>query len=180
VSGNIRASKDIVALKNNIIRDLFVRTADENYISARWCAVNHLNYDFLWLAVHCLEKYFKSVLLSNGHSSKNYGHDITKLFDETRKLVGNLLPSRLEKPDKLSIQRWIEWDLEKFIKYLYSNGNSENRYAIYGYITNAQDLHMLDSLVFSIRRLICQLDDRWHDVEHSGVPKFTHRDLLTK
>jgi hypothetical protein len=30
----------IGASKNNLARELFVRTADENYFAARWCASN--------------------------------------------------------------------------------------------------------------------------------------------
>ena len=46
----------LTASKNSLIGELFVRTADENYITARWCGTNRLNTDFLWLAVHALEK----------------------------------------------------------------------------------------------------------------------------
>lgn len=56
----------VEASKNNLARELFVRTADEN---AR-CANNRLNTDFLWLAVHALEKYLKAVLLVNGHDTR--------------------------------------------------------------------------------------------------------------
>ncbi|WP_024342605.1 hypothetical protein [Bradyrhizobium japonicum] len=54
----------VEASKNNLARELFVRTADENYVTARWCANNRLNTDFLWLAVHALEKYLKAVLVT--------------------------------------------------------------------------------------------------------------------
>jgi HEPN domain-containing protein len=60
----------VEASKNNLASELFVRTADENYITARWCANNQLNTDFLWLAVHALEKYLKAVLLVNGHDTR--------------------------------------------------------------------------------------------------------------
>lgn len=76
----------IAASKHNIVLELFARTADENYITARWCAINQLNTDFLWLSVHALEKYLKAVLLLNGGSSrrsasdqKTYSHDIVRL-----------------------------------------------------------------------------------------------------
>jgi len=42
------------ALRSTVIYDLFVQTADENYITARWCVVNRLNTDFFWLAVNDL------------------------------------------------------------------------------------------------------------------------------
>src|SRR5271166_5984959 len=37
------------ASRTSLVQELFVRTADENYMAARWCAVNRLNSDFLWL-----------------------------------------------------------------------------------------------------------------------------------
>jgi hypothetical protein len=65
------------ALQTDVVHDLFVRTADENYITARSCAVNRLYTDFFWLAVHALEKYLKAVLLLNGSSSKGCVHNMT-------------------------------------------------------------------------------------------------------
>ena len=49
------------AAKHSIIKELFIATADDNYINARWCFHENLNVDFFWLAVHCLEKYLKAV-----------------------------------------------------------------------------------------------------------------------
>jgi hypothetical protein len=60
----------VAASKHNLVLELFVRTADENYLTARWWAVNHLNTDFLWLSVHVLEKYLKAVLLLSGGSCR--------------------------------------------------------------------------------------------------------------
>jgi hypothetical protein len=68
-----RRRVSISASKNNLVHELFVRTADENYIAARWCAINRLNTDFLWLAVHALEKYLKAALLVNGHAKRQLG-----------------------------------------------------------------------------------------------------------
>jgi hypothetical protein len=56
--------------KSRIARELFVFTADDNYIVARWCFAKKLNVDYFWLAVHLLEKYFKAILLINGRTSK--------------------------------------------------------------------------------------------------------------
>jgi hypothetical protein len=47
------------------------------------------------------------------------------------------------------------------MEHLLRNGNADNRYLIYGYVTHSQDLYMLDAMVFAIRRLICTLDERW-------------------
>ena len=38
------------ALKSSLVQDLFVRTADENYITARWCVFNHLHMTSFGLA----------------------------------------------------------------------------------------------------------------------------------
>ncbi|MCI4591120.1 HEPN domain-containing protein [Sphingobium sp. BYY-5] len=168
------------ASKNNLAHELFVRTADENYITARWCAINQLNTDFLWLAVHALEKYLKAVLLVNGKSSKPYGHDIVKLYADVKLLAGPLLPDRLQKPADLEIHHWFERTAEAFIEHLLRNGNADNRYLIYGYVTRSEDLHMLDQMVFAIRRLICPLDERMFPRSDPGAPTVTHRDILTR
>jgi hypothetical protein len=84
--------------KNDLVLELFVRTADENYITARWCAFNLLNTEFLWLSVHVLEKYLKAVLLVNGKSSKSYGHDIERLYRDVKSIAGSLLPDKPHHP----------------------------------------------------------------------------------
>jgi len=89
---------DLRVAQTSLVHDLFVRTADENYITARWCAVNNLNTDFFWLAVHSLEKYFKAVILLNGGSSKKFRHDIVKLYAAVKTIAEQLLPKRLQQP----------------------------------------------------------------------------------
>jgi HEPN domain-containing protein len=168
------------ASKHSLITELFVRTADENYITARWCAINRLNTDFLWLAVHALEKYLKAVLLFNGHSSQGYSHDIVKLYAAVQAIAGPLLPARLVQPADLDIHHWSERTPEAFMQHLLDNGNADNRYLIYGYATRSQDLHMLDQMVFAIRRLICPLDERVFPDRQAGAPTLTHRDWLTR
>jgi HEPN domain len=146
-------------IRGGLIKEFFVRTADENYITARWCAVNELNLDFFWLASHCLEKYLKAVLLFNGQSSTKQGHDIGLLFSEVRKLGGPLLPSLLTKPPRLTAGDWQDVSPETFLKDIYQNGNPDNRYLIYGFAKHGHQLVKLDQVVFAIRRLICSLDD---------------------
>lgn len=170
----------VSASKNNLVHELFVRTADENYITARWCAVSRLNTDFLWLAVHALEKYLKAVLLVNGRSAKRYGHDIVRLYEDVRVMAGPLLPDRLTQPTDLDIDHWLERTPQQFIEHLLRNGNADNRYLIYGYVTRSQDLHMLDQMVFHVRRLICPLDQRVFPRRDRDAPTVTHRELLTR
>jgi hypothetical protein len=168
------------ASKHSLVTELFVRTADKNYITARWCATQRLNTDFLWLAVHALEKYLKAVLLLNGKSARKYGHDIVKLYQQVKAIAGPLLPSTLPQPADLDTRHWITRTPEEFIEHLLRNGNADNRYLIYGYVTRSQDLHMLDQMVFAIRRLICPLDERVFPSRRSGAPTITHREVLTR
>ncbi|MCK1695243.1 HEPN domain-containing protein [Bradyrhizobium sp. 144] len=170
----------VEASKNNLARELFVRTADENYVTARWCATNRLNTDFLWLAVHALEKYLKATLLVNGQDTRGYGHDVVRLYRDVKAFAGPLLPDRLTKPAGLDIFLWRERSAEEFMAHLLDNGNADNRYAIYGYVTSTQDLHMLDAMVFAIRRLVCELDGRVFAGDEPDLPIFTHRDILTR
>jgi hypothetical protein len=78
---------DLHAEKKSVVRELFISTADDNYTLARWCFQQKLNVDFFWLAVHCLEKYFKAALLMNGHSSQGYNHRIVDLYEAVRPLA---------------------------------------------------------------------------------------------
>ena len=47
--------------KLGIVQKLFVATADQYYITARWAYQNELNIDFFWLATHAMETYLKAV-----------------------------------------------------------------------------------------------------------------------
>lgn len=165
--------------KYDIIRELFVRTADENYISARWCAANAMHVDFAWQSTHALEKYMKAALLMNGKSTKNGGHDICGLYENLKKFASNLLPKVLTKPRNLNLVYWQEQSPENFLKYLYDNGNHHNRYLIYGYSVDFQDVHMVDQMVFAVRRLICPFDKPFAG-DYPQLPKMTYREALAK
>lgn len=166
------------ASRISLVHDLFVRTADENYITARWCAANELQTDFLWLAVHALEKYLKAVLLLNGRTSMKYAHDVVRLYTDVQQFAGDLLPGRLQKPESLNISFWRECSPAEFLDHLQKNGNADNRYLIYGYATHSEDLHKVDQMVFAVRRLICVLDDRL--INQPGGPTVTNREILTR
>ena len=48
---------DITALdasKFSIAEELYIATADDNYVVARWSFIEGFDLDFLWLAVHAL------------------------------------------------------------------------------------------------------------------------------
>jgi hypothetical protein len=174
------------ATKSNIIRELFVRTADENYITARWCALNNFYTDFLWLSLHALEKYLKAVLLANGRTSKVdaagqlYKHGIDRLYADVKVIAGSLLPDQMTKPASLNNSYWVDRSAVEFIAHLSRNGNADNRYLLYGYVTHSQDLYMLDQIVFSVRRLICPLDNIIPFGNGTISATITFREALTK
>lgn len=141
--------------KSIVIHDLFVKTADENYLTARWCFKQKLQIDFKWLALHALEKYLKAALLINGESAKSYSHKLLAAFHALQKIAGSLLPD----PDSL---------IESLLQRLESYGNSHNRYNLYGNVHGSAELDALDLSVFAIRRLICPLNE----ISDSGQ---THR-----
>ncbi len=156
-----RAPREISRLdveKHSIVRELLVDTADDNYITARWCYSEGLYIDFYWQAVHALEKYFKAILLLNGLSTKKFSHDITELLPEVRKVAGSLMPKRLVAPALLKHMHWHGETVETFLKRLYKNGNADNRYMIFGYSHLPEDIYKLDMVVFATRRLCDDLD----------------------
>jgi hypothetical protein len=136
---------ELHAEKSSIVKELFISTADDNYALARWCFHNNLSVDFFWLAVHCLEKYLKAVLLLNGKSSKRYSHRIVSLYADVKNLVPELLPENLAKPPDMPSVYWREETTVDFIERLYRDGNAYNRYLLFGYVRSPEDLFKLIS-----------------------------------
>jgi len=169
---------ELYADQHSIIDELFITTADDNYVTARWCFHRNLNVDFFWLAVHCVEKYLKAVLLLNGRPAKNFGHDINQLYAEVLKVAGDLLPPGPVKPERMPPSMWREETFEQFIGRLYRDGQADNRYQLYGYSKMPEDLWKLDQLVFNIRRLCRPLDASVMKTNIASGPNISHRDSL--
>ena len=170
----------IHAEQGRIVRELFVNTADDNYITARWCFAEGLNVDYFWLAVHTLEKYMKAALLLNGRSSRSFGHDIVALYEDVKLLASDLLPNNLGRPDGLETDHWRDETPEAFSNRLYRNGNADNRYQIFGFVRHREDLFKLDLMVFALRRLCVPLDAYYFAKPCPGRMNLTYRDLMTK
>lgn len=161
---------NINVAKREIIRALFIDTADDNYIVARWSYINNLNIDFFWLSVHALEKYMKATLLLNGESAKGFNHNICKLYERIQSLASKLLPTELLKPEQFEFNNWLNEKPADFISRLYQNGNPDNRYQIYGHFLKPGDLNKLDMMLFSLRRICVPLDS-----SISKSTELTHR-----
>ncbi|MGY4617264.1 hypothetical protein ACVWZ4_002491 [Bradyrhizobium sp. USDA 4472] len=155
---------DFYADRHSIIEDLFIRTADDNYVLARWCFHQSMNVDFFWLAVHALEKYLKAILLLNGMSSKGIGskqyqHNIVDLYAAVAPLAPELLPADLNKPDdRMPDEYWRVETMVDFLARLYRDGQAHNRYQLFGYSRQAEDLWKLDRAVYSVRRMCRPLE----------------------
>lgn len=163
--------------KSSIIDNLFIETADNNYICARWCEQNDLVVDFFWQSAHCIEKYLKAILLYNGRSAKNHSHQIGILYKEVLIFARDLLPQLYMKPNNLDIWGWIPRSDIEIIGHLEKFGNPDNRYLIYGHNKRAEDIHMIDELVFSLRRLACSLDMKYIN---KAICEVTYRDMLKR
>jgi len=174
--------------KSRIVRELFIDTADDNYITARWCFAEGMNIDYSWLAVHTLEKYMKAALLLNGRSGKNgrdengkcrcYGHDISLLYRNIEGISSELLPARLEQPAELRVDSWPDETPVGFLERLYRNGNAHNRYQIFGFLRHQEDLFKLDAMAFALRRLCVPLDAYFLGKWRPGRRNRTHREVL--
>jgi hypothetical protein len=133
---------DSYASKHSIVNELFIKTADENYVTARFCFAYGLDVDFFWETVHGLEKYLKAALLLNGQSGKGrlvggkrtaYGHNIVDLFAAVQPLAPELIPVKLARPNGIEPYAWSEESTDSFIVRLYDMGNEHNRYQLSGY-----------------------------------------------
>lgn len=159
--------------KYRIAKEMYVDTADDNYLVARWCRFQQFNTDFSWLAVHALEKYMKAALLINGYSSKPYSHNIADIYADLKaKVAKGLLDKPFTKPAEWN-RGWHDMTPEKYLERLYRAGNAENRYDVYGYQLEPEDLVRLDATVFAVRRL-CQA------LERETAPGVTNRQVLEK
>ena len=180
----------IHAEQDLIVRELFIDTADDNYIAARWCFVEGLNVDYFWLSVHALEKYMKACLLLNGRSAKGYrdragdyqrfGHDIDTLYGQVGSFATGLLPTTLVRPDMLSIVHWRDETPEAFIRRLHRDGNADNRYQIFGFVQHREDLFKLDAMVFALRRLCVRLDAYYLGRFRPAKTNLTNGDVLAR
>jgi hypothetical protein len=180
----LRDLDDLYPFKHDIVSELYIKTADENYVAARWCFANGLDIDFFWLAAHCMEKYLKAALLLNERPAKTYSHDIERLYADVRPLAPELLPTTLTVPDHLptgSIFSLGDEPVEKFVKRLYFYGQPDNRYSFIGYNRRGSDIIKFDQLVFAVRRLCQPLEAHFLGQRFrgkSGVPEQTRRERM--
>lgn len=139
------------ARQMSIAHEMFIDTADQNYILARHAHQLALGYDFFWLSLHAIEKYYKAILLLNGRTSKGFGHNITKLHEQVMKLWPALPIGSLADP-KVPGLTWFSESYADFIKRLNQVGGADSRYGTYGHRLLGPDLLKVDQVVWQVRR----------------------------
>lgn len=136
----------------------FVLPADQNYLMSRWTLISGVYPEFFWQASQAIEKYIKSGLLLNEHSTKKYGHDISKALTDYRSVFQDLFPSNFTKPQDLKEDLWNDESIDSFITRISRLGSTESRYGLTGWYRRTDDLFKIDQLIFHLRRLTIGLD----------------------
>jgi hypothetical protein len=144
--------------KSSTINAFFVETADENYLLARWSFLNRLYGQFYWNALHAIEKYLKASLCLNGRPVGNYKHDILQMYGDALSYSSDLLPAVIVPPTEIRSDNFRPCTAMDFVESIGLRGDSNNRYAYWGYGQRPDDLFKLDALVFSLRRITVDLD----------------------
>src|SRR5215212_8538444 len=116
---------------NDITRRMFVATADENYILSRIAFLYGFDWDFFWLSLHALEKYFKATLLMNDKSPRNLGHNLVALHTKSSQLHPRLTYGPLQMPNIARLD-WQAHSVEQYLMRLNELGDPNNRYGTYG------------------------------------------------
>lgn len=130
---------------------MFVATADSNYLLARSAFFKQLPFDFYWLSLHALEKYYKAILLMNGQSVKGFRHSLTELHNAVTALRPDI-PIFAPTDPQMPKLRWHHEPLLNYLGRLDRFGNASNRYATYGQWLLTDDLLKIDQLIWSVRR----------------------------
>lgn len=149
--------------KFSLVKTMFINTADDNYLLARYCFYNFYPFDFFWLSMQSLEKYMKASLLLNGKNSKKFGHDLEKLNTEVRSYARELLDFEFEKPINLDCSKQYNWTDEtpiEFIKRLSELGNPDSRYCMHGVKKTPDLISKLDKTVYQYRRICRNLEKK--------------------
>jgi HEPN domain-containing protein len=155
----------IDARKEKYIVEIFVDTADEDYVVARLLYLTGLERQFFWSAAQAVEKYLKAALLLNGEPVKHYKHRLTAMFDRLSAIAGPHLATDLEMPPQLkrfgTHERYLKGGtLRAFVQHIEKHGRPANRYDTIGTDSEFGDINRLDRAIFILRRLTVDLSAR--------------------
>jgi hypothetical protein len=129
-----------------LLNDFAIRSfrdpADRDYIHARLAYRHRLVPQFLWSALHCLEKYAKGILLINRVPAKKLGHEVSGAIERIR--------------DYAKFEVKLSEAVIEFINRLETG--AEFRYFEVSYWNEPYDVVRLDCAVSELRRY-CQVLD---------------------
>jgi hypothetical protein len=167
--------------KTRIVEEMFIETADEDYVLARWLFQNQLYRQYYWNAAQTVEKLLKASLLVNNHSVQEESHDLEKLYKRVASMAGDLLPTELHVPAEVTVPIEVTsaQNPEKtavFVARLNKNGRASNRYNIFSTLCEFTELYKLDEIVFSLRNITHPLDQR----EYFNGTDASARDLISQ
>lgn len=143
--------------KVDLVKRLFVSSADTDYLTARWAYSHALSGQFFWAAAQAVEKYMKALWLLNDKSVRGIGHDLDSLFAETKRLdKSGIIPELIQLPATTGLGKdtWEGQSTRSFIKYLSNYGSGDSRYGSIGTNMNGPVIHIVDQLAASIRAII--------------------------
>ncbi|HEX7046289.1 MAG TPA: hypothetical protein VF275_01780 [Gammaproteobacteria bacterium] len=147
---------DLQVILNTYATDVFRRQADLDYVAARMNYQLQLRQQFLWSGHQAIEKYLKGILLFNGLSSRWYEDSDGKKHN----YVHNL-PALLIHAQKLPhFENALSKRSEEFLNLLDRTGGANNRYIVTRTFNLPNAIHMLDELVWRIRRFCQYMPDR--------------------
>ncbi|AHD02919.1 HEPN domain-containing protein [Leisingera methylohalidivorans] len=150
----------------NYVHGVFLRPADEDYLIARMSAKNGFWNHFCWSAQQSLEKYLKCYLALR-HVSIRFGnrntHDLEKLLQRTLSQTNEFddraicAPSGF--PSELVKQADFGEKISSFVSRVNNYGQPRQRYREVGYLIEPGDVHKLDDLARSLRKLCFECRD---------------------
>lgn len=170
--------------KHWLVEELYIYTADEDYLLARWCYFNDLHRQFFWHAAQAVEKYQKASLVLNGYSIKKYSHQLLTPYERIKSFAAEFLLAFKQPLENLIFSKnpdiWISETHEDFIKKIEKHGSTSNRYDYFGIYLDYGDLYKLDQLVFQLRNLAVNLNDVYDDAENSEHFNLKFAQILRK
>lgn len=155
--------------KVDLVKSLFLESADDDYITARWAYSHAKQQIFFWHAAQSLEKLMKAVLLLNNESVIEYEHDIPRLWArlcelDVRNRISRDIPKH--KGTALLADIWEAQPVTDFVKLVHYYGSPDARYGSLGTKQGGPLYSILDKIYFEIRLF-------------AKDNNFTHCDLYT-
>jgi hypothetical protein len=135
---------DINDRRNQLIREMFVRTADQNYFAARICYHLNMPIDFWWMAAQTVEKLLKAIALVHGDKVNDLSHEGT--WDRA---------CRRSTLDDFDLQEPLingkKRTAKEFVHVTEDRGSANARYNDRGHDLQQADLQHLDETVHRLR-----------------------------